>query len=71
MLNTDRPVCKRCHKPFTHHIITDELTCFVHGNPDGSPTERAHWDEWEMLHPSHDKYDKVMADADANIFFGL
>lgn len=44
--------CPRCHRPYTHHIITDELTCFVHGNPNGSPSERAMWDEWEMLHPS-------------------
>lgn len=36
----EQQTCSICGKSFSRHAITGELTCFLHGNPDGSSFEK-------------------------------
>lgn len=37
---TDSATCTICHRPMERHAISGDLTCFLHGNPNGSDLER-------------------------------
>lgn len=42
-IEDEKTICVRCGRPWSRHAITGELTCFVHGRPDGSACEREIW----------------------------
>lgn len=65
---SERPTCPKCDKPYVRHGITSELTCFVHGNPNGSEPERRIWNSWQTatLKPG----DKVRVRASNHDMFG-
>ena len=33
--------CDICHREMERHAITGEITCFLHGNPEGCEFEQA------------------------------
>lgn len=45
-MDNTKPVCIKCDAPMSVHPISEELTCFVHGNPNGSDVERFIWAEY-------------------------
>jgi hypothetical protein len=44
-------ICRRCDKPREVNPITQELTCFTHGRPDGSAKEKKIWDRGSIFEP--------------------
>lgn len=37
-------VCTRCHEQMEINPISGDLTCFLHGNPEGSAFEKMVWE---------------------------